>query len=197
MDNTLSRQILFSILGLALIIVAIVGVSYAVMIDSSNGVISNEAFIDNNDDQNGIFLDNTLPISDSVGKIYDKYFDFDVVSLVSSATIVEYEISLEKVLDNSMTLSNNEVKFYLEKLVSNKFTMVNEPQHFFEIGMDSALGTSANNMIIYHGSFVNNTSEKRSFKESFRLRCWVDDKTIINSYAKSFKTVVKIHSKAL
>lgn len=197
MDNTLSRQILLSILGLALIIVAIVGVSYAVMIDSSNGVISNEAFIDNNDDQNGIFLDNTLPISDSVGKIYDKYFDFDVVSLVSSATIVEYEISLEKVLDNSMTLSNNEVKFYLEKLVSNKFTMVNEPQHFFEIGMDSALGTSANNMIIYHGSFVNNTSEKRSFKESFRLRCWVDDKTIINSYAKSFKTVVKIHSKAL
>ena len=197
MDNTLSRQIQLSILGLALIIVAIVGVSYAVMIDSSNGVISNEAFIDNNDDQNGIFLDNTLPISDSVGKIYDKYFDFDVVSLVSSATIVEYEISLEKVLDNSMTLSNNEVKFYLEKLVSNKFTMVNEPQHFFEIGMDSALGTSANNMIIYHGSFVNNTSEKRSFKESFRLRCWVDDKTIINSYAKSFKTVVKIHSKAL
>lgn len=197
MDNTLSRQILLSILGLALIIVAIVGVSYAVMIDSSNGVISNEAFIDNNDDQNGIFLDNTLPISDSVGKIYDKYFDFDVVSFVSSATIVEYEISLEKVLDNSMTLSNNEVKFYLEKLVSNKFTMVNEPQHFFEIGMDSALGTSANNMIIYHGSFVNNTSEKRSFKESFRLRCWVDDKTIINSYAKSFKTVVKIHSKAL
>ncbi len=197
MDNTLSRQILLSILGLALIIVAIVGVSYAVMIDSSNGVISNEAFIDNNDDQNGIFLDNTLPISDSVGKIYNKYFDFDVVSLVSSATIVEYEISLEKVLDNSMTLSNNEVKFYLEKLVSNKFTMVNEPQHFFEIGMDSALGTSANNMIIYHGSFVNNTSEKRSFKESFRLRCWVDDKTIINSYAKSFKTVVKIHSKAL
>ena len=197
MDNTLSRQILLSILGLALIIVAIVGVSYAVMIDSSNGVISNEAFIDNNDDQNGIFLDNTLPISDSVGKIYDKYFDFDVVSLVSSATIVEYEISLEKVLDNSMTLSNNEVKFYLEKLVSNKFTMVNEPQNFFEIGMDSALGTSANNMIIYHGSFVNNTSEKRSFKESFRLRCWVDDKTIINSYAKSFKTVVKIHSKAL
>lgn len=197
MDNTLSRQILLSILGLALIIVAIVGVSYAVMIDSSNGVISNEAFIDNNDDQNGIFLDNTLPISDSVGKIYDKYFDFDVVSLVSSATIVEYEISLEKVLDNSITLSNNEVKFYLEKLVSNKFTMVNEPQHFFEIGMDSALGTSANNMIIYHGSFVNNTSEKRSFKESFRLRCWVDDKTIINSYAKSFKTVVKIHSKAL
>lgn len=197
MDNTLSRQILLSILGLALIIVAIVGVSYAVMIDSSNGVISNEAFIDNNDDQNGIFLDNTLPISDSVGKIYDKYFDFDVVSLVSSATIVEYEISLEKVLDNSITLSNNEVKFYLEKLVSNKFTMVNEPQHFFEIGMDSALGTSANNMIIYHGSFVNNTIEKRSFKESFRLRCWVDDKTIINSYAKSFKTVVKIHSKAL
>lgn len=197
MDNTLSRQILLSILGLALIIVAIVGVSYAVMIDSSNGVISNEAFIDNNDDQNGIFLDNTLPISDSVGKIYDKYFDFDVVSLVSSATIVEYEISLEKVLDNSITLSNNEVKFYLEKLVSNKFTMVNEPQHFFEIGMDSALGTSANNMIIYHGSFVNNTIEKRSFKESFRLRCWVDDKTIINSYAKSFKTIVKIHSKAL
>lgn len=197
MDNTLSRQILLSILGLALIIVAIVGVSYAVMIDSSNGAISNEAFIDNNDDQNGIFLDNTLPISDSVGKIYNKYFDFDVVSLVSSATIVEYEISLEKVLDNSMTLSNNEVKFYLEKLVSNKFTMVNEPQHFFEIGMDSDLGTSANNMIIYHGSFVNNTSEKRSFKESFRLRCWVDDKTIINSYAKSFKTVVKIHSKAL
>lgn len=197
MDNTLSRQILLSILGLAIIIVAIVGVSYAVMIDSSNGVISNEAFIDNNYDQNGIFLDNTLPISDSVGKVYNKYFDFDVVSLVSSATIVEYEISLEKVLDNSMTLSNNEVKFYLEKLVSNKFTMVNEPQHFFEIGMDSALGTSANNMIIYHGSFVNNTSENRSFKESFRLRCWVDDKTIINSYAKSFKTVVKIHSKAL
>lgn len=197
MDNTLSRQILLSILGLALIIVAIVGVSYAVMIDSSDGAISNEAFIDNNDDQNGILLDNTLPISDSVGKTYNNYFDFDVVSLVSSGTIVEYEISLEKVLDNSMTLSDNEVKFYLEKLVSNKFTMVNEPQHFFEIGMDSALGTPGNNMIIYQGSFVNNTSEKRSFKESFRLRCWVDDKTIINSYAKSFKTVVKIHSKAL
>ena len=90
MDNTLSRQILLSILGLALIIVAIVGVSYAVMIDSSNGVISNEAFIDNNDDQNGIFLDNTLPISDSVGKIYDKYFD------LSSARDVAYSVKKKK-----------------------------------------------------------------------------------------------------
>lgn len=196
MDNTLSRQILLSILGLAFIIVAIVGVSYAVMIDSSDSVISNEAFIMNRE-ENDIILDNVLPVSDSVGKTFDKYFDFDVVALVLADTTVEYEISLEKVLDNSTSLKNSEVKFYLEKLLSNNFTMVSEPKRFFEIGMDSALGTPSNNMIIYHGSFVNNTDKKRSFKESFRLRCWIDERTIINSYAKSFKTVVKIYSKAL
>lgn len=196
MDNSLSRQILLSILGLAFIIVAIVGVSYAVMIDSSDRVISNEAFIIT-EEENDILLDNVLPVSDRVGKTLDDYFDFDVVALVLAGTTIEYEISLEKVLDNSISLENDEVKFYLEKIFSNSFTMVNEPQHFFEIGMDSALGTPSNNMIIYHGSFVNNTDGKRSFKESFRLRYWVDEKTIINSYAKSFKTVVKIHSKAL
>ena len=42
MDNTLSKQLLLSILGLAILIVAIVGVSYAVLVEPNSNLNSKD-----------------------------------------------------------------------------------------------------------------------------------------------------------
>lgn len=62
MDNTLSRQILLAVLGLALLVLAIVGVSYAITIPNKS---LNKVYLVS-DDNSAISLNN-LPMSDYEG----------------------------------------------------------------------------------------------------------------------------------
>ena len=73
MENSLSRQILLSILGLAILVVAVVGVSYAIFSTTlsgskintlSSGTI-NMSYVEVS---NGISIINAMPMSDTDGK---------------------------------------------------------------------------------------------------------------------------------
>ena len=67
MDNSLSKQILLVIIGIALLIVAVVGVSYAITVSD---ISTNKVRIVTDSSNMGIDMNNTLPMSDSEGINY-------------------------------------------------------------------------------------------------------------------------------
>ncbi len=198
MDNTLSKQLLLSILGLAILIVAIVGVSYAVLVEPKSSLTSkNIVYIDYDIDSDGISLVGTLPMTDSDGIAMSSYLDFKVISNVSSNNVLNYEILLERVIEDEYTLlGDNEVRIYLEKLVNGKYVPVdNYPSYFNSTLENNDVNTdnSSNSMILYSGVFRNITVETKQFCDNYRLKIWADKDTVIGSSFKSFKAVVKVN----
>ena len=198
MDNTLSKQLLLSILGLAILIVAIVGVSYAVLVEPKSSLTSkNIVYIDYDIDSDGISLVGTLPMTDSDGIAMSSYLDFKVISNVSSNYVLNYEILLKRVIEDEYTLlGDNEVRIYLEKLVNGKYVPVdNYPSYFNSTLENNDVNTdnSSNSMILYSGVFRNITEETKQFCDNYRLKIWADKDTVIGSSSKNFKAVVKVN----
>ena len=52
-------------------------------------------------------------------------------------------------------------------------------------------------MILYEGSFENNTAEKKSFNDYFRLRMWVSDNTILDNIIRKYKLKINVYGKVL
>lgn len=198
MDNTLSKQLLLSILGLAILIVAIVGVSYAVLVEPNSSLTSkNIVYIDYDIGSDGISLVGTLPMTDSEGIAMSSYLDFKVISNVSSNNVLNYEILLKRVIEDEYTLlGDNEVRIYLEKLVNGKYVPVdNYPSYFNSTLENNDVNTdnSSNSMILYSGVFRNITEETKQFCDNYRLKIWADKDTVIGSSSKNFKAVVKVN----
>ena len=94
-ENNNSKQILLSVLGVAILVVAVVGVSFAAFSYSKTGekvntITTGSIVMSYNETTNGINLVDALPISDAQGMAlsgntagHEEYFDFNV-----SATIL-------------------------------------------------------------------------------------------------------------
>lgn len=208
MENSLSRQILLSILGLAILVVAVVGVSYAIFSTTlsgskintlSSGTI-NMSYVEVS---NGISIVNAMPMSDEEGKKLvgnDYVFDFVVSSNIAGVTTVDYEVVAEKVLVNGASLADNDVKIYLEKMVGDQYVAVpltSPPQEFKANGVDTDLGSHADDMILYRGSFTNTEAVKTEFSEKFRLRMWLSDEAVIDDVSRTFQIKVNVNGKVL
>lgn len=198
MDNTLSKQLLLSVLGLAILIVAIVGVSYAVLVEPNSSLTSKDiVYIDYDTDTDGISLTETLPMTDSEGIGMSSYLDFKVISNVSSNNTVNYEILLQRVNDDDYALlGDNEVRIYLEKFVNGRYIPVdNYPSYFTSTQANNIINTdnSSNSMILYSGVFRNATENTKQFCDNYRLKIWADEETVIGSSSKNFKAIVKVN----
>ena len=95
MNNTnSSKQVLVSILGVAILIVAVVGISFAAFSYSKTGTVANTITtgtitMSYSEPTNGINLTNALPITDTAGKALtgnNNTFDFTVAATVSGST---------------------------------------------------------------------------------------------------------------
>ena len=88
-DNN-SKQILLSVLGVAILVVAVVGVSFAAFSYSKTGekvntITTGTITMSYSETTNGINLTNALPMTDGVGKALkdeNQYFDFTVKEIV-------------------------------------------------------------------------------------------------------------------
>lgn len=208
MENSLSRQILLSILGLAILVVAVVGVSYAIFSTTlsgskintlSSGTI-NMSYVEVS---NGISIVNAMPMSDEEGKKLvgnDYVFDFVVSSNIAGVTTVDYEVVAEKVLVNGALLADSDVKIYLEKMVGDQYVAVpltSPPQAFKANGVETDLGSHTADMILYRGSFTNTEAVKTEFSEKFRLRMWLSDEAVIDDVSRTFQIKVNVNGKVL
>lgn len=201
MENSDSKEILLSIFGIALLVLAVAGISYAVFTFSEVGkrenVISTGgislSFIESR--ENTIHIENALPVSDSVGKAQREYFDFSLEALMKGNSTIYYEIRAKQI-EVEDKIEANKVKFYLEKEKASTYYEVLPPTNFNtsnksrvnhqEVDLDS--------MLLYSGNFTNNVGSSKKMIDNYRLRIWIDEKAPIEKSKKNFKFKVNVYA---
>ena len=105
-NNNNSKQVLLSVLGVAILVVAVVGVSFAAFSYSKTGekvntITTGTITMSYSETTNGINLTNALPMTDEVGKTLseeNQYFDFTVGATISGTTTINYAITAVQLL---------------------------------------------------------------------------------------------------
>ena len=110
-DNN-SKQVLLSVLGVAILVVAVVGVSFAAFSYSRTGeqvntITTGTITMNYTDDSNGIKLTNAMPMSDENGKALtgeNNVFDFTVTATIngSGTTTINYDVTATKESDSTL-----------------------------------------------------------------------------------------------
>lgn len=207
MIQTESKQILLSIISIAVLIIAFVGVSYATFVtvfeDSQiNGISTGTISLKLKNENGALSMENAMPVSDADGMMLDdnNVYEFEVQSMLSAQTTLNYEIYVEKIKTDKPTISNSDVRFYLEKYEDNayKSTLITQnPQPFIPLENNSFLGSKKGSMILYSGTLSNMTSHDKEIKDSFRLRMWVAQDTVIDSISRDFNIKLNVVAKAM
>ena len=208
MIQTESKQIILSIVGISILIIAFVGVSYAAynsfISDSNSNMISTGTIsLSFNNQSKSVSMNSMMPMSDEVGKNLTgdgNVYDFVVRTNLAPHTTLNYEISAEKVKTGTEMLSDDSVKLYLQKYDLNQYVdtpITSIPQHFNVLTEDSFLGSKKGTMILYSGTFSNTSDEAKDLSENFRLRMWVDQNTIIDSVSRNFNIKLNVTAKVI
>lgn len=195
-----SKQVLLSVFGVALLIVAIVGISYAIFVFSSksrvdNTVRSGGITFEYLEGDSVIDINDALPISDEVGVKQTKSFDFQVSSAIRGNTTVFYEVRAKSLtVDNK--IDNQYVKIYLEKKDGGDFSTVLSPTAFKENPNTSLTNISVdtNTMLLYSGRFSGKKATTTNYSDEFRLKMWLSDKYLIDDVSRSFKIKVLVYA---
>lgn len=202
-NNNSSKQILLSVLGVAILVVAVVGISFAAFSYSKTGVKENTITtgtitMSYTEDSNGIAITDALPIEDSTGialKGENNYFDFTVDAKVAGTTTINYIITAVEDKDLS-TLPNTGVKVYLTKRVgtgddATETAESNYPQKVSALTKTAAgndAGAPPDQYILKTGTITANTTDY------YRLRMWVsNDYSENNGQITSKKYVLKVN----
>lgn len=195
-----SKQVLLSVFGVALLIVAIVGISYAIFVFSAksrvdNTVRSGGITFEYLEGDSVIDINDALPISDEVGVKQTKSFDFQVSSAIRGNTTVFYEVRAKSLtVDNK--IDNQYVKIYLEKKDGGDFSTVLSPTAFKENPNTSLTNISVdtNTMLLYSGRFSGKKATTTNYSDEFRLKMWLSDKYFIDDVSRSFKIKVIVYA---
>ncbi len=170
------------IIGLMiLLIIAIVGVSYAAFNYSKTGtkinsITTGKVTMTYTESDNVIKIDKALPTTDETGKVRLKegeYFDFTVSSEIVGDININYEISAKDVTDSgARKIDGSNIKLYLTRLKEDGTEEeLMSPETYNEEGSSNEYtGRPTGEMSLYQGSM--NSSETNKY----RLRMYVDEK---------------------
>lgn len=145
-----------------------------IITEKLNGGLVTMSYID---DLNGLSFTGLTPVSDMVGVSFDsvdKYFDFSIETELEEAKNIKYELFLKKDNNFSTVLDEN-IRVYLEKKVGEDFKSVFEPKTFEVGNLNSKL-----NKNFQKEMFLTSMKKNKNNRDSYRLRVWLSDKTILN-----------------
>ena len=196
------KEIMISIVTIIILVIAVIGVTYAAFNFTGTGTRENKITIGELEfcyfeDSNGISIVNAEPISDEVGKVLSKveedkginngYFDFTIASSITG-TAVHYEIYGVDESSGDNAMDSQFVKVYLTKAETEEaltgYTGV--------VPTFGSLPTSdydPNGKRIYYGTFPGGAGIHK-----FRLRIWVADTYTVHDATKNF--MMKVNVKA-
>ena len=192
-DNN-SKQVLLSVLGVAILVVAVVGVSFAAFSYSKTGekvntITTGTITMSYSETTNGINLTNALPMTDGVGKALqdeDQYFDFTVNATIAGNTTINYAITAVK---GDATVDDSAIKLYLTNMDNSADSEILAPTKISELDVT----TGSENYQAPSGEFILSTGTlTSSASHSYRLRMWVADdfSTLTNSGMYSLRVNV-------
>ena len=182
MKNSSSKQVLLAVLGVIILIIAVVGVSFAAFSYSRTGekinqITTGTITMSYTDVSNGINISDALPMSDANGKVLadeNQYFDFKVTATISGTTTINYDITATK---EDSTLPDTAVKVYLtsedDSTVDLNATKISD----LPTTSSSASKAPDGQFILKSGTISSNEDT------TYRLRMWVAD-----DYAGSAQT---------
>ena len=167
------------IVGLMLLlIIALIGVSYAAFSYSKlgtkvNTITTGSITMSYEETDNTISLSGALPTTDKTGKVRlteGEYFDFKVSSSIAGNVNINYEISAKDVTTSDRKIDGSNIKLYLTELVDGEEKELMTPEVYNEeTSSNTYTGRPANEMSLYTSSM--NSSEEHTY----RLRMYVDE----------------------
>lgn len=208
MEQTDSKKILLSVLGISILIVAVIGISYAVYIFTSNSKtenVINTGTISMSFTEgitNVMTISNAMPTLDEVGKKQNEYFDFNVSAKIAGITNIKYQIVVKNLTSEKENgqfkipqinqLNGNQVKLYLEKKSGSQYESVLIPTIFDQL--NSVNDNQEDTKLLYSGTFSNNTTKLNEKTDEFKLRMWLNSNAIIDEVSRTFKIRVDINA---
>ena len=173
------RQLLLSI-GLVLILVLmIVGISYAAFKFTGTGkkentITTGAITMKYTESTNTISMNKALPTTDATGKVRltaGEYFDFTLSGTIKGSENINWEIAAEDVTTASRKIDGKYIKLYLTSLDgNNNETEVMAPKVYkTESTENTYTGRPTNMMSLAKGS------TSTSFSTKYRLRMYVDE----------------------
>jgi len=185
------KKIILSILGVAILVIAVIGVSFAVFNftgigSKQNSVTTGTLVMTYTENTNGISITNAMPMTDTAGKVLtnsNEKFEFTVSASITGTAVISYEVTAIK--DASSTLLDSEVRLYLEKNGSE----VLAPKNFTPIASATTVGSPAGSMLLDSGTFTT------SGTNNYVLRMWVAEDTVITDVAKTYTVRINVYGK--
>ena len=173
------RQLLLSI-GLVLILVLmIVGISYAAfkfvgLGTKPNTITTGAITMEYTESTNTISMNNALPTTDATGKVRltaGEYFDFTLSGTIKGSENINWEIAAEDVTTASKKIDGKYIKLYLTSLdENNNETEVMTPTVYTAESTENTYTGGPTNMM----SLAKGTTST-SFSTKYRLRMYVDE----------------------
>ena len=203
MEENSSRKVLLSVLGVAILVVAVIGVSFALYSTSSTGKVNSISTgtitMSYTEPSNGINLTNALPISDAEGKSLNgegNVFTFTVSATASGTVTVPYEINITK--DSSTTLADGAVAVYLTKGTTTETEVVAKKliSQVVTTANKSTYRTDSYKLYSTNVVYQNGTVKTGEATTTYNLRIWVDANADANAIKdKTYKLFVNVDSK--
>ena len=174
-----SKQVLLSVLAVAILVVAVVGVSFAFFTYSKQGetvntITTGTLVFSYNEPTNGILLEDAVPMSDSDAKTKlvsgRNVFDFTVTSTINGNATINYEITAKESTNQSDigTLESKYVKVSLDKVAGGSETPVKAATYYDDL----TAGTIATgDKLLGTGSATNSSGSPVT--TTYRLRMWM------------------------
>ena len=169
------RNIFLIIVFMFLLFLSSFGLTYSIYKGDSGGnteIITDKivfTYSDVNRSGSGIYINNALPISDSIGKKLtgtNEYFDFSI-NATSKKTRIKYQLLVRK--NSVSTLSNNNVRVYLTGITGNY------EQELVLKNFNELETTKLENIDYYilYEKVLDKGIE--NYSDNFRLRMWVKE----------------------
>ncbi len=216
MKNDSSKQILLSVLGVAILVVAVVGVSFAAFTYTGKGSVENTIKTGTikvvyNEGEKGISITNAMPVSDTIGKTIEAedakgsgslaeggdtgVFDFNVEATIVGTVSINYDVIAVKQAGSD--LEEQYAKLYLEKASSDAFTDKTEakaPTVFSELDDVSSASTTAGQGAGSSAKLLTTGTFTTTKTDYYRLRMWVDENYDVGETSKTFTVKVDVYA---
>ena len=202
-DNNTSKQVLLSVLGVAILIVAVVGISFAAFSYSKKGTVENTITTGTismayNEDSNGINIVDAVPMTSEQGKALTgdgNVFDFSVTATITGKTTINYEVVASK--DASSTVPDEHIRLYLESsdTQGTGYTQVFAPSAYVPSTTVSSMDAPVGTMQMATGTFVSSSTTTTTQTKYYRLRMWVDTAYPVGGTAGTYKVFVNVYGK--
>lgn len=172
-----SKKVICWIILISVLIILIVVLAFGLLSNKKDDTVQeyNSGVITMSYTDSNVFkFTNLVPLTDSLGKTSDQYFDFVVNTKLEDSDEIDYEIAVSIIEDES-NVTGDYVKFYLEKQNSGSFSKVFGPSIFEGLATASKLSTPAGSMVLLEDT------KKKDSTDNYRLRVFLDEKSIVST----------------